>query len=293
MEPKNFKDHFLFKNRVDHDDMINELHRWMSTFSHYVDSQDSFVVEEVNNLHNKMIHWMVQALIRLAPDKEDLSEEAKKMIYDSTSTVEALEKMSTALTEKIEKFTTNLCKRCTVIITDDENNRKPNEESKFDKEMLNIQNFQNEYKEWNYALKLVINDLTGDRTHRKSITSDKLGYHHSSVAESKEKTNLEVLNEDESEEDEEEQEEEDEDQSRQGSQSEQYEYQPHESDENKEEKDPKNGVSFEIINKDTNTEYKFLENLTLEDSNHLTEEELKSTVFNAFKTIESLQNDLM
>ena len=52
-------------------------------------------------------------------------------------------------------------------------------------------------------------------------------------------------------------------------------------------------VSFEIIGPDTNTERKFLENLNLENENHLTEAELKASVFNAKKTIESLQNDLM
>jgi hypothetical protein len=52
-------------------------------------------------------------------------------------------------------------------------------------------------------------------------------------------------------------------------------------------------VSFEIIGPDTNTEKKFLDGLNLEDANHLTEVEMKATVFNANKTIESLQGDLM
>ena len=52
-------------------------------------------------------------------------------------------------------------------------------------------------------------------------------------------------------------------------------------------------ITFEIIGQDLNTEKKFLENLNLDDSNHLTQEELKSTVFNAYKTIENLQTDLM
>ncbi len=55
----------------------------------------------------------------------------------------------------------------------------------------------------------------------------------------------------------------------------------------------KSMVSFEIIGPDTNTEKKFLENLNLEDANHLTEAEMKATVFNANRTIETLQNDLV
>ena len=80
----------------------------MGVFSHYVDSQDDFIVEEVNSIHTKMIHWMVQALIRLAPDRDELSDEAKKIVYDSTSTVETLEKIGTAISEKLEKFSTAL-----------------------------------------------------------------------------------------------------------------------------------------------------------------------------------------
>lgn len=95
---------FFFILSIDHDDLVNDLHRWMAAFSHYVDSQDDFIVEEVNSIHTKMIHWMVQTLIRLAPDREDSSDEAKKVVYDSTSTVEALEKIGTGISEKLEKF---------------------------------------------------------------------------------------------------------------------------------------------------------------------------------------------
>jgi hypothetical protein len=65
-------------------------------------------------------------------------------------------------------------------------------------------------------------------------------------------------------------------------------------DENaKENEIPIDSATFEIINKETNTERKFLENINFDDSNNLTEAELKSTVFNAYQTIEKLQNDLM
>lgn len=63
-------------------------------------------------------------------------------------------------------------------------------------------------------------------------------------------------------------------------------------DEEKKEEE-KSGTPFEVIGPDTNTERKFLENLNLEDSNHLTEAELKTTVFNAQRTIETLQTDLV
>ena len=54
-----------------------------------------------------------------------------------------------------------------------------------------------------------------------------------------------------------------------------------------------NPTIFEVLQVDSNTQRKFLENIDFDDSHHLTEAELKNTVFNAYKTIEKLQGDLM
>lgn len=51
---------------------------------------------------------MVQVIIRLAKDREELSEEAKRLIYETTSTVENLEKISIHLGDTLEKFTVSL-----------------------------------------------------------------------------------------------------------------------------------------------------------------------------------------
>jgi hypothetical protein len=55
-----------------------------------------------------MVHWVVQVLIRLARDREELSDEARKMIYGTTSTVENLEKIAIHLGDRLEKFTNSL-----------------------------------------------------------------------------------------------------------------------------------------------------------------------------------------
>ena len=51
--------------------------------------------------------------------------------------------------------------------------------------------------------------------------------------------------------------------------------------------------SFEILAEDTNTQRRYLENINFNDSNHLSEAELKSTAYNALKTIDKLQHELM
>jgi len=51
--------------------------------------------------------------------------------------------------------------------------------------------------------------------------------------------------------------------------------------------------SFEILTEDTNTQRRYLDNIDFNDSNHLSEAELKSTAYNALKTIDKLQHELM
>lgn len=50
---------------------------------------------------------------------------------------------------------------------------------------------------------------------------------------------------------------------------------------------------FERLNEEKNTQRLFLENITMDETNQLSEAELKSSVFNALKTIEKLHQDLM
>lgn len=63
--------------------------------------------------------------------------------------------------------------------------------------------------------------------------------------------------------------------------------------ENEEKEAHHDPAMFETLNTETNTQRLFLENIDMEEANQLSEAELKSTVFNALKTIEKLHSDLM
>ncbi len=53
---------------------------------------------------------MLQILIRLTPDQENISEEAKKIVYENTLTAKELEKLGLGLIEDVEKISNNLAK---------------------------------------------------------------------------------------------------------------------------------------------------------------------------------------
>lgn len=88
--------------------LINSIHEWLASFSHYIESQDACTIDQVNIVHSNMIRWMVQILIRLAPDSEELSEEARQTIYVNSDSIEKLIETANTLIEKIDSFTKKL-----------------------------------------------------------------------------------------------------------------------------------------------------------------------------------------
>jgi hypothetical protein len=49
-----------------------------------------------------MLQWMLNLLIRLAPDQDDMSEEAKRVVYENTPDVESLEQTAHDLIGNLE-----------------------------------------------------------------------------------------------------------------------------------------------------------------------------------------------
>jgi hypothetical protein len=64
---------------------------------------------KVNLYHNKMVLWMVEALIYLTPDRSEISQEARLLLYKSLPSVAELEQNGYTLIESANKFTESLC----------------------------------------------------------------------------------------------------------------------------------------------------------------------------------------
>ena len=101
--------------RIVHEEMFIEMHKWLTAICQHIDTQDACLVDEVTNNHKKMIDWMIQSLIRLARDREELSNEIKKLIYNPNTSIEVIVKNGEKLIVIIENFTVylmgyNICK---------------------------------------------------------------------------------------------------------------------------------------------------------------------------------------
>ena len=56
-----------------------------------------------------MVLWMVEALIYLTPDRSEISQEARLLLYKSLPSVAELEQKGHTLIESANKFTESLC----------------------------------------------------------------------------------------------------------------------------------------------------------------------------------------
>ena len=56
-------------NRVDVFALVRRIHKWTNGSIASIDSDNTKLSSEVNTLHNLMVHWMVQMLLRLAPNR--------------------------------------------------------------------------------------------------------------------------------------------------------------------------------------------------------------------------------
>ena len=73
-----------------------------------MDSLDALLTERISTIHLRLVHWMIQVLIRLAPDQEYISDEAKESIYKSSDSIENLILNSNELKDCLEELTKSI-----------------------------------------------------------------------------------------------------------------------------------------------------------------------------------------
>ena len=59
---------------------------------------------QVGTLHTEMVKWMVQLLLRLAPDKKEHSAEAREAVLLGSATVRELQNNAKSLFQRLESF---------------------------------------------------------------------------------------------------------------------------------------------------------------------------------------------
>lgn len=77
----------------------------MDSSANGIESEDLRLTEQISCMHTSMIRWMVQILLRLAPDHPGNSREAHEAALFASAPPEDLKEAAGALCEQLSVFT--------------------------------------------------------------------------------------------------------------------------------------------------------------------------------------------
>ncbi|XP_061169866.1 axonemal dynein light chain domain-containing protein 1-like isoform X2 [Saccostrea echinata] len=168
--------------RIDVMDTVRKVQKWATTASNAIDSEDGRLVEQVSTLHSQMVQWMVQMLLRLAPDKEGNSKEAADMVLLNSLTLGQLYSNVKMLFEQLEQFSTYVAQNsseilfgisnlisiedeyqnsrcCSGVVMDNTQARRDNMEDNAEHELKDLQRLRMECMDWIHTAKLLTSHL--------------------------------------------------------------------------------------------------------------------------------------
>lgn len=85
--------------------VIVDVNKWMDATENGIESEDIRLSERVSSTHTSMIRWMVQMLLRLAPDRPGNSHEAHEAALLASAPPEDLRETASVLSQQISAFT--------------------------------------------------------------------------------------------------------------------------------------------------------------------------------------------
>lgn len=84
--------------------MMRKAHMWSVTANNTIDSEDSRYVEQVVQFHTQMVKWMVNVLLRLAPDRPDTSQESIQQSLINSPSIPDLTEEAQLLFTQLDDF---------------------------------------------------------------------------------------------------------------------------------------------------------------------------------------------
>ncbi|XP_055896858.1 axonemal dynein light chain domain-containing protein 1-like isoform X1 [Biomphalaria glabrata] len=159
---KSFKKPKGFKIVLDLHDVMRKTQKWATTASNSIDSEDAKMVDQVSSLHSEIVKWMVQVLLRLAPDKEGNSKESNEMALMGSAPMPKLIEVAKKIFESLERFSNNLTLCCHSIVMENTQKRKELKEDNADHELKDLQRLKTECDDWIHTAQMLLSELTGE-----------------------------------------------------------------------------------------------------------------------------------
>ncbi|PIK62067.1 putative axonemal dynein light chain domain-containing protein 1 [Apostichopus japonicus] len=146
-------------NQIDKDTVFQDSQKWLSNTVNGIDSQDSKLVEQVSVLHADMVHWMIQVLLRLAPDPVDSPQEiVDSCMSTALSYAEIREKASTIF-DHLTSFSNYISGCCVNIVAEEVQRRQDEGAEDFDHEFRDLKKLKTECAEWIHTATILMEEL--------------------------------------------------------------------------------------------------------------------------------------
>ncbi|CAF1239746.1 unnamed protein product [Adineta steineri] len=153
------------KRIVDATLVLQQANKGLISLRHYVESHNSRIADQALKLDSKMVHWLIQILISLAPNKPELSAEARDHLEANRTPHANLIKMQKALCDELISMTAYIIKCCTSITAEEMLNKNLEQGTVPEIEVLDLKRMQDECNDWVYSSKVILTDLTGDESY--------------------------------------------------------------------------------------------------------------------------------
>ncbi|XP_052789465.1 axonemal dynein light chain domain-containing protein 1-like isoform X3 [Mya arenaria] len=145
--------------RVEVNECVRRVQKWVTTATNAIDSEDAKLVEQVSGLHSEMIQWMVQVLLRLAPDREGNSKEAGEIALLASKTLNELHEGAKRLFEQLQMFSLKVVQCCNGIVMENTQQRRDEMEENADHELKDLNRLKQECEDWTKTAKILCGHL--------------------------------------------------------------------------------------------------------------------------------------
>ncbi|XP_038045386.1 axonemal dynein light chain domain-containing protein 1-like isoform X3 [Patiria miniata] len=141
------------------DDVFRSTQKWLASTTNGIDSEDSKLVEQVAVLHAEMVHWIIQVLLRLAPNQPNSPPEAVESSMATTDTIPQIQEKAAVMFDKLTRFSNYITGCCANIVAEEVQKRQDEGAEDADHELRDLKKLKSECAEWIHTATILIEDL--------------------------------------------------------------------------------------------------------------------------------------
>lgn len=145
--------------QLDKDIVFQDAQKWLSNTINGIDSQDSKLVEQVSVLHAEMVHWMIQVLLRLAPNPIDSPQEIIDSCMSTAMSYAEIREKAATLFDHLTSFSNYITSCCANIVAEEVQRRQDEGDEDFDHEFRDLKKLKSECADWIHTATILMEEL--------------------------------------------------------------------------------------------------------------------------------------